>query len=866
MAKDWKKQTRAPVVGMIRNPYFVFPDSFEVGTTPTLLDAKEAQKVINFIRAIMLGRVHITTGNPLKNLMEFHLSKENGLIDLQIKTALINDLDPYLGNHLNLEGYNLDARDISGSMYQQHGDEGFCISGGQSGGVIRLLGGSTNGVSGGSGFADGGADVIWTLPTNSGSSGQVLSTDGLKGLSWITAGGGGGGSGTVTSVATSVGTFVDVTGGDPSPITTTGTISADLSATGSASATTFLRGDNVWAVPAGSGTSPAGSTYEVQIKAADGSFGAAGVFATTSGELQFGSAAGSEAINLNAADSIIKFDNFPSGDFKQGIEFYYGYRIVESYPTSSSKGLSFVKEEGGSDHCIMDLLSRIPFVGGDLRSVSIGHSHHEIDGNLQTGTFLDIDGQLLLRGADPASDDGDWVSLKAQTGSEGYVIGLPVSDYSGFGYRNNMVMCIKSHSAGTQDLDWKNVLITDENSLAVQGETGLYFKGWNASAGASQSKAIMNGDVLEFVAGGSITIDYTSYGLGSGGSSTHKFTIGGGGGGGGSGTVTSVAAANGTFVNLSGGPITASGTLTPDLSATGTASSSTFLRGDNTWAVPSGGGGGGMTSFDFSDPFLNSFSVTNSDTVSIESADASVSIDCSTAGIIDLSASGGGGGSGTVTSVDCTSSVGTIICTGGPITSSGTLDVDLATTTVTAGDYILASITVNDYGQITAASDGQQQMEYFNVEDGSANQFQVYDVDTIVFDSSDGSIDIDASYSRTVDFSVSGGGGPSDERLKKNIESVGGLLGKVEKLQPVEFDWNEEAASTFKKEGHEIGLVAQDVEKIFPDLVGDRKGFKTVDYEKLVPMLVDCIKDLSHQVRTLNEKVDDLEFKNLTDQ
>ena len=55
-------------------------------------------------------------------------------------------------------------------------------------------------------------------------------------------------TGTVTSVATSNGTFVNVTGGT---ITTTGTISGDLSATGTPSATTFLRGDNVWATPAG---------------------------------------------------------------------------------------------------------------------------------------------------------------------------------------------------------------------------------------------------------------------------------------------------------------------------------------------------------------------------------------------------------------------------------------------------------------------------------------------------------------------------------------------------------------------------------------------------------------------------------------
>lgn len=60
------------------------------------------------------------------------------------------------------------------------------------------------------------------------------------------------GGGTVTSVATADGNFITVSGG---PITTTGTISATLSATGVPSANTFLRGDNTWAnIPAGANT------------------------------------------------------------------------------------------------------------------------------------------------------------------------------------------------------------------------------------------------------------------------------------------------------------------------------------------------------------------------------------------------------------------------------------------------------------------------------------------------------------------------------------------------------------------------------------------------------------------------------------
>lgn len=70
----------------------------------------------------------------------------------------------------------------------------------------------------------------------------------------------------------------------------------------------------------------------------------------------------------------------------------------------------------------------------------------------------------------------------------------------------------------------------------------------------------------------------------------HKIGGSASGGGGGSGTVTSVGTGNSTFISGSGGPITGSGSLTYSLSAGGTPSSSTFLRGDNQWAsVPSGG-------------------------------------------------------------------------------------------------------------------------------------------------------------------------------------------------------------------------------------------------------------------------------------
>ena len=106
----------------------------------------------------------------------------------------------------------------------------------------------------------------------------------------------------VTSVATSNGTFVNVTGGT---ITSTGTITGDLSATGTPGNTTFLRGDNVWAVPAG-----AGSVTTVSATIAGDAFDVAVVNPTTAPALGF-TWAGSAAQYISGQGNLVTFPAIP---------------------------------------------------------------------------------------------------------------------------------------------------------------------------------------------------------------------------------------------------------------------------------------------------------------------------------------------------------------------------------------------------------------------------------------------------------------------------------------------------------------------------------------------------------------------------
>ena len=97
----------------------------------------------------------------------------------------------------------------------------------------------------------------------------------------------------------------------------------------------------------------------------------------------------------------------------------------------------------------------------------------------------------------------------------------------------------------------------------------------------------------------------------------------------------------------------------------------------------------------------------------------------------------------------------------------------------------------------------------------------------------------------------------SDRELKDNIQTYEGGLNAVMQLNPVTYEWKK------GREGQEIGLIAQEVEQVVPQVVREQQRmdegtYKTVDYEKLVAVLIDAVQDQQRQINELKDKLNGL--------
>jgi ribosome-binding factor A len=96
----------------------------------------------------------------------------------------------------------------------------------------------------------------------------------------------------------------------------------------------------------------------------------------------------------------------------------------------------------------------------------------------------------------------------------------------------------------------------------------------------------------------------------------------------------------------------------------------------------------------------------------------------------------------------------------------------------------------------------------------------------------------------------------SDERLKENIKPIENALDKISKISGNTFDWKSGYEEIHSHEGNDVGLIAQEIEAVLPQLVTTREhGFKAVQYDKLVALLVEGIKEQQKQIDELKSKL-----------
>ena len=88
----------------------------------------------------------------------------------------------------------------------------------------------------------------------------------------------------------------------------------------------------------------------------------------------------------------------------------------------------------------------------------------------------------------------------------------------------------------------------------------------------------------------------------------------------------------------------------------------------------------------------------------------------------------------------------------------------------------------------------------------------------------------------------------SDINLKENIHSINNSLDKVLQLNGVGFDWKVSKESS-------VGVIAQDVEEIIPELVKISGDTKTVNYNGLVALLIEAVKEQQIQIEELKKQI-----------
>ena len=171
------------------------------------------------------------------------------------------------------------------------------------------------------------------------------------------------------------------------------------------------------------------------------------------------------------------------------------------------------------------------------------------------------------------------------------------------------------------------------------------------------------------------------------------------------------------------------------------------------------------------------------------------------------------------------------------ITTAKILDANV-TTAKLANDSVTADKVASDLRAVQYI--GLDSTDYISFTDNSQIDFFINNSNEFRFlANGDGHFDGDViAYSTTT---------PSDERLKENVKVIENPLEKLDKLRGVTFDWID------REDKRSGGIIAQELEKVMPELVREvdslknEDSFKAVDYNGLIGLLIEAVKELSNK-------------------
>ena len=191
---------------------------------------------------------------------------------------------------------------------------------------------------------------------------------------------------------------------------------------------------------------------------------------------------------------------------------------------------------------------------------------------------------------------------------------------------------------------------------------------------------------------------------------------------------------------------------------------------------------------------------------------------------------------------------------GDETTASGYGSTAMGYGTIASGEYS----TAMGYGTI-ASDRGSLVIGQYNLLGStitnSADEFSTENTAFVIGNGADGinrsdalTVLFDGTTTIAGDLSIN-----SDARLKANIISLGSTLAKV-----LQIDGKSYTMKKDENKKQKIGVLAQDIEKVFPELVSESNGVKSVNYQGLVPVLINALKEQQSEIDELKEMVQEL--------